>query len=147
MAYTPIECYLGDLPDTSGSCCAKEYGLPGDVAVTAKEILVYLWVTTKGDEQFHRYYYQIETSDGKHSYPQFMNVAATEDIVLNSSNLWLPVFKDQRKVKVTLTDAEKSDKSKKGKCIAHKRRIKQRRNDGTEEDIDAHSQIFVIGYR
>ena len=90
MAYTPVQDYLGDLPGTSGEVI--EYKLPCSIPITAKEILVYTWVTTKGDEAFHRYYYQIETVDKScRAYPQYMNVAATQDIVLNSSNLWMPV--------------------------------------------------------
>ena len=104
MAYTPVEIYIGDLPGTSGPDNAAEYSLPTGVPATAKEILVYAWVTTKGDETFHRYYYQIETSDHLgQPYPQFMNVAATKDIVLNSSNLWLPLFQTQSKCLTFLT--------------------------------------------
>ena len=89
MAYTPVQVYLGDLPGISGEVI--EYNLPISISETVKEILVYTWVTTKGDEAFHRYYYQIETVDGSlRAYPQYMNVAATQDIVLNSSNLWMP---------------------------------------------------------
>ena len=93
MAYTPVQVYLGDLPEASGADNAKEYSLCSHIPGTAKEILVYAWVTTKGDEKFHRYYYQIETFDNcQRQYPQYMNVAATHDVVLNSSNLWMPVF-------------------------------------------------------
>ena len=94
MAYTPVEVYLGDLPDASGSDNANVYNLdPQKISATAGEILVYAWVTTQGDEAFHRYYYEIETFDNSgRSYPQYMNVAATQDVVLNSSNMWMPVF-------------------------------------------------------
>ena len=64
MAYTPVEVYLGDLPDASGSDNANVYNLdPQKISATAGEILVYAWVTTQGDEAFHRYYYEIETFD------------------------------------------------------------------------------------
>ena len=89
MAYTPVQEYLGALPDTSGE--VVEHSMPISIPKTAKEILVYTWVTTRGDEAFHRYYYQIETVDTSRAYPQYMNVAATQNIVLNSQNLWMPV--------------------------------------------------------
>ena len=90
MAYKPVQEFLGPLPDMSGE--VVEHSMPVSIPKAAEEILVYAWVTTKGDEAFHRYYYQIETVDKSlRAYPQYMNVAATEDIVLNSSNLWMPV--------------------------------------------------------
>ena len=96
MAYTAFPenklHYYGELPDTSGN--SNRYELSkSNVPDTAKEILVYLWATTKGDEAFHRYYYRIQTTDGKQLYNQYMNVAASKDVSLNSANLWLPVFK------------------------------------------------------
>ena len=96
MAYSPLVKSYGELPDMAGD--ANIYELKNaNVPETAKEVLVYLWATTKGDEAFHRYYYQIETKDDKKSYRQYMNVAASQDVSLNSANIWLPVFKDQCK--------------------------------------------------
>ena len=96
MAYNPIPedklHYYGELPDSSGDSC--EYDISkSNIPDTAKEVLVYLWATTKGDEEFHRYYYRIQTTDGAKKYNQYMNVAASKDVSLNSANLWLPVFK------------------------------------------------------
>ena len=86
----PVQDFLGALPDISGE--VVEFSLPINIPETAKEILVFTWVTTRGDEAFHRYYYQLETFDTSlRTYPQYMNVAATENIVLNSENLWMPV--------------------------------------------------------
>ncbi|CAB4026091.1 Hypothetical predicted protein [Paramuricea clavata] len=137
MAYTAFPenklHYYGELPDTSGN--SNRYELSkSNVPDTAKEILVYLWATTKGDEAFHRYYYRIQTTDGIQLYNQYMNVAASKDVSLNSANLWLPVFKGHGEVVVTLEDAE--DSTKKGKCIIPK----------CEEEIK-YSSIFILGFR
>ena len=95
MAYNPIPeenlHYYGELPEESGSSKSYEISLSG-IPSKAKEILVYIWATTKGDEDFHRYYYRIHTTDGTNKYNQYMNVAASRDVSLNSANLWLPVF-------------------------------------------------------
>ena len=96
MAYIPIPeeklYYYGELPGTSGDKSTYELS-KSNIPDSAKEVLVYLWATTKGDEAFHRYYYRIQTKDGKVLYNQYMNVAASTDVSLNSANLWLPVFK------------------------------------------------------
>ena len=94
MSFTPVRDYLGDLPDTSGPTHAKHY-VPDPNKITAgTEILVYAWITTKGDEDFHRYYYQLETFDNfDRPYAKlYMNVTATKDIALNSSYLPIPVY-------------------------------------------------------
>ena len=95
MAYTPIpedKLYdYGELPELSGDSTIYELS-KSNIPSSAKEVLVYLWATTKGDEEFHRYYYQIYTKDGKQLYSQYMNVAGSKDVSLNSANLWLPVF-------------------------------------------------------
>ena len=143
MAYTPFAedklHYYGELPDESGNSCY--YALSkSNVPDTAKEILVYLWATTKGEEAFHRYYYRIQTTDGKQFYNQYMNVAASKDVSLNSANLWLPVFKGFGEVVVTLVDAEKPHE--KGKSIAHKHS-----KGGKNAEEITFSQLFILGYR
>ena len=50
------------------------------------------------------------------------------------------------KLKITLVDAEPKSKAK-NKSIGHKRPTVRPRADGTEEFVDAHSQVFIIGYR
>ena len=50
------------------------------------------------------------------------------------------------KLKITLVDAEPNSKAK-NKSIGHKRPTVRPRADGTEESVDAHSEIFIIGYR
>ena len=95
MAYIPIPedqlYYYGELPDTSGGSALFDL-TKSNIPSTAQEVLVYLWATTKGDEEFHRFYYKIHTTDGKQLYIQYMNVAASKDVSLNSANLWLPVL-------------------------------------------------------
>ena len=92
MAYTPTQKDYGELPETIDAP-QKRYPISeSNVPETAKEVLVYLWATTKGDSEFHRYYYSIETTDGTQSYSQYMNIAASQSVSLNSANLWLPVF-------------------------------------------------------
>jgi hypothetical protein len=96
MAYTPIPSdnmyYYGELPGTSGHTFTYDIS-KSNVPSTAKEVLVYVWATTKGDDNFHRYYYRIETTDSTpRAYHQYMNAAASLDVSLNSANLWLPVF-------------------------------------------------------
>ena len=56
-------------------------------------------------------------------------------------------FSSLGKVKITLIDAESSKSKVKNKSIGHKRPAKRPRDDGTEESVDAHSQIFILGYR
>ena len=51
------------------------------------------------------------------------------------------------KLKITLIDAEHSTSKVKNKSIGHKRPTKRLRDDGTEESVNAHSQIFILGYR
>ena len=57
------------------------------------------------------------------------------------------VFSSLGKVKITLIDAESSQSKAKNKSIGHKRPTKRSRDDGTEEFVDAHSEIFILGYR
>ena len=53
------------------------------------------------------------------------------------------------KLKVTLQDAEPHGHGYKvkDKCIGHKRPTMPFRDDGTEEFVDAHSEIIILGYR
>ena len=53
------------------------------------------------------------------------------------------VFSFLGKLRVTLIDAEPTPKAKK-KSIGHKRPTVRH---GTKESVNAHSEIFIIGYR
>ena len=53
------------------------------------------------------------------------------------------VFSFLGKLRVTLIDAEPNPKAK-NKSIGHKRPTVRH---GTKESVDAHSEIFIIGYR
>ena len=53
------------------------------------------------------------------------------------------VFSSLGRLRVTLIDAENWNKAK-NKSIGHKRPTVRH---GTEESVDAYSEIFIIGYR
>lgn len=95
---------------------------------TAKEVLVYVFVTTSGEGEFQRGYYEISTSNKGKQFTQFLNVAVGQGIAaVNSANIWLPVGEGKLAVKLVHPDDAK-------KSIA-----------GTSgEDW---SGVFVIGYR
>ena len=130
-AYDPVEIELGPLPEYSGD--EKEYTITG-VPTGAKEILVYTFVTVKGESgDFHRGYYEIATSAGGKRYTQYMNVATGDGItVLNSANLWLPFGADGKlTAKLICADCEKGKKSIKG----------------TTPVTGEWSDVFIVGYR
>ena len=129
-AYVPVEICLGALPEFHEE--PKVYDLTG-VPGGAKEMLVYTFVTVKGEEDnFQRGYYEISTADGSIQYTQYMNVAAGKDIVvLNSANLWLPMGEGKLKLKLVCADCAKGKKSIKG---------------ATPKDKEW-SNVFIIGYR
>ncbi len=129
MSYTPVEILLGPLPEFHEE--EKVYditGIPAD-----KEILVYAFVTIKGEKgPFQRGYYEISTTDGANEYKQYMNVATGEGIaVLNSANVWLPIGDGRLKLKLVCADCKKGKKSIKGVAA---------------EDGDW-SSAFLIGYK
>lgn len=131
MSYTPVEVFLGPLPEFHGE--QKEYDLTGGPS-GAKEALVYAFVTIKGEEgPFERGYFEFSTTDGASEYKQYMNVATGKDIVvLNSANLWLPIGPDKKlKINLVCAGCEKGKKSIKG-----------------AKAVDGEwSNAFIIGYR
>ncbi len=99
--YTPIPfdeiIGLGDLPKTAENII--EYCLPEQVPADAKEVLLYLFVTTQtiaGDAK--RGFYEVFTKDSDSTqYSQYMNVVfAKDDVTINSANMWLPIFKEKK---------------------------------------------------
>ena len=56
------------------------------------------------------------------------------------------IFSPLGRLRVTLIDAEPNPKAK-NKSIGHKRPTVRLGADGTEESVDAYSEIFIIGYR
>ena len=128
--YTPLCNPIGPLPEFSGE--EKVYNLmdAGGVPSEAKEVFVYVFVTTHGEGEFQRGYYEMSTRLlGGKALTQYMNVAAGQGMMaVNSANLWFPVGAGQLAVKlVHPADSKKS--------IA-----------GKTQDKDW-SGAFVIGYR
>ena len=126
--YEPMNVLLGTFPEFPDKVESYNLGVGGQVPTTAKEVLLYVFVTTSGDGEFQRGYYEISTSKGAKQFTQYLNVAVGQDIVaVNSANLWLPVGDGKLQVKlVHPDDAKKSIASKSG------------------EDW---SGVFVIGHR
>ncbi len=130
MSYTPVEILLGHLPEFHEE--EKVYDLTG-LPTGAKEVLVYAFVTIKGEKgPFQRGYYEISTTEGASEYKQYMNVATGDGIVvLNSANVWLPTGDGKLKLKLVCADCKKGKKSIKGVAA-----------EGGEW-----SNAFLIGYR
>ena len=96
----------------------------------AKEVFVYVFVTTHGEGNFQRGYYEISTKQlGGPDFMQYMNVATGQGMMaVNSANMWFPAGTGQLTVK--LVHPSDSKKSIAGKT------------QGTDW-----SNVFVIGYR
>lgn len=126
--YEPMNVLLGTLPEFPDKVESYDLKVGGQVPSTAKEVLVYVFVTTTGEGEFQRGYYEISTSKGGKQFTQFLNVAVGQGVAaVNSANLWLPVGDGKLAVKLTHPDdAKKSIASKGG------------------EDW---SGVFVIGHR
>lgn len=126
--YEPMQVPLGTLPEFPDKITTYDLKSGGQVPSTAKEVLVYVFVTTSGEGEFQRGYYEISTSNKGKQYTQFLNVAVGQGIAaVNSANIWLPVGEGKLAVKLVHPDDAK-------KSIA-----------GTSgEDW---SGVFVIGYR
>ena len=119
---------LGTLPEFPDQAAFYDLQVGGKVLSTAKEVLVYVFVTTSGEGEFQRGYYEISTSRGGKHFTQFMNVAVGQGVTaINSANMWLPIGEGKLAVKLVHPDDAK-------KSIASK----------TGEDW---SGVFVIGYR
>ena len=124
---------LGKLPEFDQQVCTYDLTSDGGIPAEAKEFLVYTFITSIGEGDFQRGYYEIFTSDGGKDYKQYMNVATGQGVnIVNSANQWFPMTADH-KLKVKLYHAE-SQKSK-NKSIA-----------GRLADKDW-SDVFVVGYR
>lgn len=126
--YEPMNVLLGTLPEFPDKKESYDLKVGGDIPSTAKEVLVYVFVTTTGEGEFQRGYYEISTSKGDKQFTQYLNVAVGQGIAaVNSANLWLPVCDGKLAVKlVHPDDAKKSIAGKSG------------------EDW---SGVFAIGYR
>ena len=93
-SYTPVEKGLTELPSTEECVTIDLPGLPSNTS----EVLLYLFVMSKTAVDPWRGYYEIFTKDaaGKEC-KQYLNVAfMKDDFTLNSANIWLPIFDEQR---------------------------------------------------
>lgn len=136
--WVPVTVHIGKLPET---VTEEPVVLPLDTAVPngAEEVFIYTFITSKGEGDFHRYYYKIYTSQDGRDYNQYMNIATGQDMnVINSANLWFPMKTSDRKLRVMLVDAEEQKGAKKSK-LKHIAGKLQEREDW--------SDVFVIGYR
>lgn len=130
MAYVPMRISLGSLPEYDDELKSYDLQLDGKIPAEAKEVLLYTFVTTRGDrDDFHRGYYEISTSQGEKTYPQYMNVAVGPKMMsVNSSNLWLPVGDGKVNVKLRHTEGKPT-------------------LEGKAEKLSDWSEVFVIGYK
>lgn len=126
---------LGKLPEYHET--SVTYSLKEVVPAEAKEVLVYIFVTstTEGDH-FQRGFYEIYTANPKVNEPdfkQYMNVATGPNVtIVNSVNLWFPMPLD-KELKIKLYHPESEEHKK--KSIAGKLADEQ------------WSDVYVIGYR
>ena len=130
--WVPVTISLGQLP---GSDDDKPtiYQLT-KVPDGAKEVLIYTFMTSMGEGEFQRGYYELFTSGGGKDYKQYMNVATGDNVnIVNSLNAWFPFNKDEKQLKVRLYHPESLKRQK--KHIAGKLQ---------HQDW---SEVFIIGYR
>lgn len=141
--WVPVTVQIGKLPET---VTEEPVVLSLDNAVPngAEEVLIYTYITSKGepDDEFHRYYYTIYTSQDGKDYSQYMNIVTGPDMnVINSANLWFPIKTSDRKLRVILVDAEKKKDAK----TESKPELKH--IAGKLQEREDWSDVFVIGYR
>ena len=123
--YVPMKTSMGSLPEFHDELKSYDLKVPAE----AKEVLIYTFVTTCGEGDFQRGYYEIYTTQDGKEFAQYMNVATGQGVkAVNSANLWFPVGDGKLNVKLIHSDGEKS--------IAGK----------TEQHKDW-SEVFIIGYK
>lgn len=128
-AYEPVNVSMGALPEFSDEWKSYDIKMKGKLPADAKEVLLYTFVTTRGEGDFQRGYYEISTSQGEKNFTQYMNVATGQGVLaVNSANMWFPVGEGKLNIKLVHSDDKES--------IAGK----------TGQDKDW-SEVFVIGYR
>ena len=88
IPWFPVEVDLGELPAFDQEQKVYKLEVPAD----ATEVLIYTFITSIGEGNFQRAYYQIITSDGNKEFKQYMNVAIGQGVnIVNSANLWVPM--------------------------------------------------------
>ena len=156
MAWTPTVEVLDDLPLEAG--VIKECKIPDSInQMNPKEILIYTFITIEDAQPgFQRGYYEIYTQrkDGR-QYKFYMNVAMTNDAVVNSENMWLPYgtdFVTSIFIRLNGVDGTKiAPKTKKVKSCRGKEAtvvMKQHAGHG-HDDADGVEvgQIMITGYK
>ena len=136
--WVPVTVHIGKLPET----VTKEpvvLSLDNAVPRGAEEVLIYTFITSQGEGDFHRYYFKFYTHQDGREYNHYMNIATGQDMnVINSANMCFPVKTSDWMLRVMLVDAEeqKGAKKSKPKHIA-----------GKLQEREDWSDVFVIGYR
>ena len=153
-SWLPLQETLGDLP-LKVDPNAVQY--PITLSVAPSELLVYAFITLEDvlPTGFQRGYYEIFTrrNDGT-EFKFYMNVALTNNTVINSENVWLPYGAGfERAVYVRLVgtpgtslEPKKKVKSCKGKDCATVLKEHAGHNHDNEEDVQV-GVIFLTGYR
>lgn len=89
---------IGSLPLVAGE--TRKFDIPSDIdQAIPKELLIYTFITVNNvPPGFRRGYYKIYTQRKNGTqYSFYMNVANTNDAVVNSENMWLPYGADFEK--------------------------------------------------
>lgn len=152
MAYTSFTTkfdeipYLGCLPTKIGEVVT--YNVSKYVPADAKEILIYLFVTVQDSpgSQTKRSVYEIFTRDASEmKYSQLMNTVFTQnDFVMNSANLWLPIF-NERKLSITLPQEWSVDT---GIVVKHSfKTFTEAMKAYVRGDEKIFADVFLLGYR
>lgn len=137
--YIPVVKSLGVLPEYPDEVMKYDLTVAGGIPPKAEEVFVYVFVTTHGEGNFERGYYDISTSKqgGPVKYAQYMNVATGQGIsAVNSSNMWFPM-PDDGFLTVQLIHSGDKKKSIAAKLASGKKDVLN----------DNWSEVFVIGYR
>jgi len=137
--YIPVVRSMGVLPELPDQEISYDLFRSGGLPVEAKEVFVYSYITTHGDGEFQRGYYDMSTAKkvGEHEvkYAQYMNVATGQGMMaVNSSNMWFPVADGVLTIKLIHAGDKK-------KSIAAKMA------PGKTDVLNDSSEVFVIGYR
>jgi hypothetical protein len=133
------------------------YSFDGIVPDGAKEVLVYLFFSTRDSTlpDTARSYYEIYTKNNDifdaPKYKQYMNVIFTKnDYVMNSANLWLPLFPDKKLTVHLHPDMRWPEgyNTKGAKRIQHKN-LKEAMDDlaNCKDPKQIFAEMFVIGYK
>ena len=140
--------YLMSLPLVKGKLC--EADVSEYVPSTAKDILVYLFLTFKTADRTHkRAVYEIYTQDNSGTkYTQLMNAAFPEnDFVMNSANLWLPLVGDKKVVYIRIPDTWTSNSSLGKENVRSYKCLNDAMKSYAQGGEDIFTGVFLMGYK